>query len=121
MTNKLTVGITAPDEKGASEVRGTDWKVSKAAELDLDKVVLFDVEAGAAVDAIVEGTNIDIDVLCVEEPFLIVDVKNEVFTLVAKVGLRVVRVAVDIMGVVLLPVGAAMCGLEGKLLMEEAD
>ena len=85
-------------------------------------MVLFDVEAGTAVDAIEEGTNIDIDVLCVEEPLLIVDVKNEVFTLVAKVGLRVVRVAVDIMGVVLLPVGAAMCGLEGKLLKtEEAD
>ena len=84
-------------------------------------MVLFDVEAGTAVDAIEEGTNIDIDVLCVVEPLLIVDVKNDVFTLVAKVGLRVVRVAVDIMGVVLLLVGAAMCGLEGKLLIEEAD
>ena len=81
-------------------------------------MVLFDVDAGTAVDTIVEGTNIDIDVLCIEELLPIVDVKNDVFTLVAKVGFRV---AVDIMGVVLLPVGAAMCGLEGKLLMEEAD
>ena len=81
-------------------------------------MVLLDVEAGTAVDAIVEGTNIDIDVLCIEEPLPIVDVKNDVFTLVAKVGFRV---AVDIMGVALLPVGAAMYGLEGKLLMEEAD